>query len=92
MSQYHTGLDMTDLDGFTLARIFSYLTVEDIVLSVRLTCKRWKDISHENHLWKMVWNEREAKTYDYWSYMKKSQDPEATRPQRCTFQEFDLRS
>ena len=54
-------MSTNDLDSFTLTRIFSYLSMEDIVLSVRLTCKRWKDISLDPHLWKMVWNEREAK-------------------------------
>ena len=61
-----------DLDSFTLTRIFSYLSVEDIVLSVRLTCKRWKEISHDPHLWKMIWNERAAKEFEYMSYHAKT--------------------
>ena len=49
-------MSIEDLDNFTLINIFSYLTVEDIVLSVRPTCKRWQDISQEPHLWKTGWD------------------------------------
>ena len=53
-------MSITDLDSITLIDIFSYLSVEDIVLSVRLTCKGWQEMSRDPHLWKTVWNGREA--------------------------------
>ena len=59
-SKNQTTMSIQDLDSFTLIKIFSYLTAEDIALSVRLTCKRWQEISRDPQLWKTVWNEREA--------------------------------
>ena len=59
-SKNQTTMSIQDLDSFTLINIFSYLTAEDIALSVRLTCKRWLEISRDPQLWKTVWNEREA--------------------------------
>ena len=59
-SKKQTTMSIQDLDSFTLINIFSYLTAEDIALSVRLTCKRWQEISRDPQLWKTVWNEREA--------------------------------
>ncbi|PSN29504.1 hypothetical protein C0J52_26706 [Blattella germanica] len=45
---------INDVPNEVLSEIFSYLSVEDIIRSVRLTCSRWLYVSNDRSLWNKV--------------------------------------
>ncbi|PSN29503.1 hypothetical protein C0J52_26706 [Blattella germanica] len=45
---------INEVPNEVLSEIFSYLSVEDIVRSVRLTCSRWLYVSNDSSLWNRV--------------------------------------
>lgn len=47
-------INITDLPLNTQIEIFKFLSVEDLVYSVRFTCKLWNQLSFESTLWKTV--------------------------------------
>lgn len=44
-------IDINYLPNEILAKIFSYLTVKELICTVRLTCQRWCNISYDRSLW-----------------------------------------
>jgi hypothetical protein len=44
-------IDINYLPNEILAKIFSYLTVKELICTVRLTCQRWCNISYDRNLW-----------------------------------------
>lgn len=55
MTEEHTKyINITDLPLNAQIEIFKFLSVEDLVYSVRFTCKLWNQLSFESTLWKTV--------------------------------------
>lgn len=58
-----SGKQLDDLPNEVLLKIFTYLNIEELVVSTQNVCMRWREVSRDNKLWKdAVFNPRKEIT------------------------------
>jgi F-box/leucine-rich repeat protein 2/20 len=58
-----SGKQFDDLPNEVLLKIFTYLNIEELVVSTQNVCMRWREVSRDNKLWKnAVFNPRKEIT------------------------------